>query len=101
MNAIARLKPIGVFDSGLGGLTVLQELMRLLPRESTVYLGDTARVPYGNKSPETVTRFSLENAAFLVEKGVKLLVVACNTTSAVALPGASWARCQRSCWPRR
>jgi glutamate racemase len=81
-----RDRPIGVFDSGLGGLTVLSALMARLPREHTVYLGDTARVPYGTKSPETVVRYSLQNAAFLVERGIKLLVVACNTAAATSLP---------------
>lgn len=78
-------KAIGVFDSGIGGLTVLKEIIRLFPHEDTIYLGDTARVPYGTKSAETVTRYSLEIADFLVNKGIKLLVVACNTASAVAL----------------
>ncbi len=81
--------PIGVFDSGVGGLTVLKALMAHLPHESTVYLGDTARVPYGTKSGEVVTRYSLKNAEFLLERGIKLLVVACNTASAVALPALS------------
>src|SRR5688572_28168382 len=76
---------IGVFDSGIGGLTVLQKLIEALPRENTVYLGDTARAPYGTKSVETVLRYSFENSQFLVEKGVKLLVVACNTSTAIAL----------------
>ena len=78
--------PIGVFDSGVGGLTVLQAIRERLPRESTVYLGDTARLPYGPKSPDTVRRYAREAADFLVERGVKLLVVACNTASARALP---------------
>jgi len=78
--------PIGVFDSGVGGLTVLKALMEHLPHESTVYLGDTARVPYGTKSGEVVTRYSLKNAEFLLERGIKVLVVACNTASAAALP---------------
>ncbi len=78
-------KPIGVFDSGIGGLTVLREIFRELPRENTVYLGDTARVPYGIRSEETVTRYSFENTGFLVSRGIKLLVVACNTVSAVSL----------------
>ncbi len=77
--------PIGVFDSGIGGLTVLKEIFSELPGESTVYLGDTARVPYGIRSAETVTRYSFENTAFLVARGIKLLVVACNTVSAVSL----------------
>ncbi|EPX63162.1 Glutamate racemase [Cystobacter fuscus DSM 2262] len=81
--------PIGVFDSGVGGLTVLKSLMSQLPGESTLYLGDTARVPYGTKSGEVVTRYSLKNAEFLLERGIKVLVVACNTASAVALPALS------------
>src|SRR5262245_10565412 len=79
-------RPIGVFDSGVGGLTVLRALMERLPGESTVYLGDTARVPYGTKSADVVTRYSLRNAEFLLRQDVKLLVVACNTASSVALP---------------
>jgi glutamate racemase len=79
-------RPIGVFDSGVGGLTVLRALRRRFPREAMVYLGDTARVPYGTKSAEVVTRYSLRNAAFLASRDIKLLVVACNTSSAVALP---------------
>jgi glutamate racemase len=78
-------RPIGVFDSGVGGLTVLNEISRLLPHESIVYLGDTARVPYGTKSPEAVTKFARQDSKFLIEKGVKLIVVACNTASAVSL----------------
>jgi glutamate racemase len=78
-------RPIGVFDSGIGGLTVLKALVELLPGENFVYLGDTARTPYGNKSTEVITRYSRENAEFLLAKGIKLLVVACNTSSAVAL----------------
>ena len=78
-------KAIGIFDSGVGGLTVLKEIVRALPQEDTVYLGDTARVPYGTKSPETVTRYSRQIAEFLVSRDIKLLVVACNTASAVAL----------------
>jgi glutamate racemase len=75
-----------VFDSGIGGLTVLRALIERLPQESTVYLGDTARVPYGTKSAEVVTRYSVKNAQALMEYGIKLLVVACNTASSVALP---------------
>jgi len=78
-------KPIGIFDSGVGGLTVVKEVTRHLPNESIIYLGDTARVPYGIKSPETVIKYSRQNAKFLTEQGVKLLVVACNTSSAVSL----------------
>jgi len=77
--------PIGIFDSGIGGLTVLKELMKELPLENTIYLGDTARVPYGTRSPETVMKYSLENAGFLMSKGIKLLVIACNTSSSIAL----------------
>jgi glutamate racemase len=84
MNRSSR--PIGVFDSGIGGLTVVSELMALLPKENIVYFGDTARVPYGSKSPEAVTRFSLEIAGFLQKKNIKMLVVACNTATAHALP---------------
>ncbi|HXG51613.1 MAG TPA: glutamate racemase [candidate division Zixibacteria bacterium] len=86
MNRLVdRDRPIGLFDSGIGGLTVLHEIIRALPHENTVYLGDTARAPYGPKSVETVLRYSFENTEFLIEKGVKLLVVACNTSTAVAL----------------
>ncbi|HYA27771.1 MAG TPA: glutamate racemase [Acidobacteriota bacterium] len=76
---------IGVFDSGIGGLTVLHQIIETLPEENTVYLGDTARAPYGTKSVETVLRFSFENCQFLVDKGVKMIVVACNTSTAIAL----------------
>jgi glutamate racemase len=79
-------QPIGVFDSGIGGLTVLKELLEHLPGESFIYFGDTARVPYGNKSAETVRRFSRENVNLLLERGVKMVVIACNTASAEALP---------------
>ncbi len=78
--------PIGVFDSGVGGLTVLRALLERLPDESFVYFGDTARVPYGNKSADVVERFSRENIALLRRHGVKVVVVACNTASAEALP---------------
>ena len=77
--------PIGVFDSGIGGLTVVREIMRQIPNEKIVYFGDTARVPYGNKSRETVTRFSRQIARFLQSHEVKTIVVACNTASAYAL----------------
>jgi len=77
---------IGIFDSGVGGLTVLREIARALPQEDTIYFGDTARVPYGTKSPDTVIRYAQEIAAFLIKRDIKLLVVACNTASAVALP---------------
>jgi glutamate racemase len=78
--------PIGVFDSGIGGLTVVRELMRQLPSESIIYFGDTARVPYGPKSPDTVLRYSREITTFLRSEGVKAVVVACNTATAHALP---------------
>jgi len=78
-------KAIGIFDSGVGGLTVLKEIARALPQEDTIYLGDTARVPYGTKSPETVTRYAHQITSFLVHRDIKLLVVACNTASAVSL----------------
>ena len=81
-----RESAIGVFDSGIGGLTVLQKIIETLPNENTVYLGDTARAPYGTKSVETVLRYSFENTEFLVQKGVKAVVVACNTSTAIALP---------------
>jgi glutamate racemase len=76
--------PIGIFDSGVGGLTVLQAVRQRLPQENLIYLGDTARVPYGTKSRVTVERYAVEDAAFLIEKGVKLIVVACNTASAMS-----------------
>lgn len=79
-------RPIGVFDSGIGGLTVVSALRRLLPNESIYYLGDTARVPYGGKSASTVQRYSLEIAALLLGENAKTLIVACNTASALALP---------------
>ncbi len=78
-------RPIGVFDSGVGGLTAVRELFRQLPHESVLYFGDTARLPYGNKSKETITRFSLEITNFLVRQNVKCIVVACNTASSHAL----------------
>lgn len=77
--------PIGVFDSGIGGMTIVKELMNQLPAEQIIYYGDTARVPYGNKSPETIINYSRQIADFLVNQGVKALVVACNTISAIAL----------------
>lgn len=80
-----RQRPIGIFDSGLGGLTVVKELVRRLPHESILYLGDTARVPYGTKSPDTIRRFSREAAHFLLGHDVKMIVVACNTATAHAL----------------
>jgi glutamate racemase len=80
------MKSIGVFDSGVGGLTVVKELIRQLPGEDIIYFGDTARVPYGIKSKETVIRFSIENILFLLKQDVKLICVACNTASSLALP---------------
>jgi len=77
---------VGIFDSGMGGLTVMRALMARLPRERFLYLGDTARLPYGTKSPDTVTRYSVQAASVLVKRRIKLLVVACNTASGVALP---------------
>ncbi len=77
--------PIGVFDSGIGGLTVVRQLLELLPREDIVYFGDTARVPYGNKSSEVVREYAVQDAKFLLSRGVKLIVIACNTASAVAM----------------
>ena len=78
-------RPIGVFDSGIGGLTVLKALTDAIPGEDFIYLGDTARLPYGTKSNEVIIRYSKENTEFLLAKGIKMLVVACNTSSAVAL----------------
>jgi glutamate racemase len=78
--------PIGIFDSGVGGLTVAREIHRVLPCEDLIYFGDTARVPYGTKSPSTVVRFACEDTQFLVQQNVKAVVVACNTCSAWALP---------------
>ncbi len=86
MNVLDRNLPIGIFDSGVGGLTVYRALHERLPAERYVYLGDTARVPYGTKSLSTVERYAIENARFLESRGMKLLVVACNTASALALP---------------
>jgi glutamate racemase len=78
-------RPIGVFDSGIGGLTVLKEIIKMLPHENTIYLGDTARVPYGIRSPETVIKYSFENTKFLFTRDIKLLVIACNTASSISL----------------
>lgn len=85
MNAKVSEAPIGVFDSGVGGMTVVREIMRQMPNEKIIYFGDTARVPYGNKSKETVTRFSKQIARFLQTHHVKTIVVACNTASAYAI----------------
>lgn len=77
-------RPIGIFDSGLGGLTVVREIIKVLPHEDLVYLGDTARIPYGTRSKETVVKFSFEDARFLLSKKVKCVVIACNTASSMA-----------------
>ncbi len=84
MNDASRDCPIGVFDSGIGGLTVVRELAKLMPSEHIVYFGDTARLPYGSKSNRLITRFSVENAIFLNSKNVKMIVIACNTASATS-----------------
>src|SRR5579872_208141 len=86
MNNNNAERPIGIFDSGVGGLTVLKAVRARLPREHLLYLGDTARLPYGTKGPETVARYAVQAAGHLVERGIKLLVVACNTASAAAMP---------------
>lgn len=78
--------PIGIFDSGIGGLTVARQIHKVLPNENLIYLGDTARVPYGTKSPSTVVRFACEDTQFLLQQNVKAIVVACNTVSAWAIP---------------
>ena len=81
--------PIGVFDSGLGGLTVLKEIMKILPNENIIYFGDTARVPYGPRSKETVTKYTFQAINFLIFKGVKAIVIACNTATARCLKEAN------------
>src|SRR5574344_1758995 len=78
-------RAIGIFDSGIGGLTVAKEIMEYMPNEDIVYFGDTARVPYGNKSPETIQKFSMQIANFLLEKNIKILVIACNTATSFSL----------------
>lgn len=82
--------PIGIFDSGIGGLTVVKEIKQLLPYENIIYLGDTARVPYGTKSSKTVITYSQSNTKFLLSRGIKILVIACNTASAVAVQSLRW-----------
>lgn len=82
-------RPIGVFDSGVGGLTVLKALRELLPSEDFLYLGDTARLPYGNKSPATIARYAFECALFLMRRGIKMLVVACNSATSHSVPELS------------
>ena len=79
------LQPVGVFDSGVGGLTVLRELRARMPHENFIYLGDTARLPYGTKSRESIERYALQAAKLLTDEGIKCLVVACNTASAIAI----------------
>ncbi|MBL8180682.1 MAG: glutamate racemase [Blastocatellia bacterium] len=86
MSVAGNNLPIGIFDSGVGGLTVYRALHNKLPNEHFIYLGDTARVPYGTKSLATVERYAVENSVFLASRGIKMLVVACNTASALALP---------------
>ena len=84
MSNANRTAPVGVFDSGVGGLTVAREIMRQLPRENMVYFGDTARVPYGSKSRNNIIRYSRQIIRFLRTKDVKAIVIACNTASALA-----------------
>ena len=86
MLAAVNAAPLGIFDSGVGGLTVVRAVQELLPAEDILYLGDTARLPYGSKSPETIRHFADEDVRFLIGKGVKAIVVACNTATAHALP---------------
>src|ERR671938_71608 len=83
-SAITQDSPIGIFDSGVGGLTVFRALERRVPNESLIYLGDTARVPYGTRSPETVERYAIEDAGFIRSTNIKVIVIACNTVSALA-----------------
>ncbi len=85
MNFMEKERPIGVFDSGIGGLTVVKRIISMLPQENIIYFGDTARVPYGSKSNATVIEYAMQDARFLINKGVKAIVVACNTVSSVAL----------------
>jgi glutamate racemase len=80
-----KTSPIGIFDSGIGGLTVAKRIISMLPNENVIYFGDTARVPYGTKSNETVIEYSLQDAQFLINKNVKLIIVACNTASSIAI----------------
>jgi len=86
LNHTDKQRPIGVFDSGIGGLTVVKRLATTLPDESIIYFGDTARVPYGSKSNSTVIEYSIQNTKFLLQKNIKALVVACNTASSIAIP---------------
>lgn len=89
MTSPSRNQPIGIFDSGMGGLTVMKAMSALLPNEALVYLGDTARLPYGSKSPETVKRYAVQCARALMRFDIKMLVIACNTASATALDDLS------------
>jgi glutamate racemase len=82
---ILNKRPIGIFDSGVGGLTVFKEIRKQFPKEDIVYFGDTARVPYGHKSYTTISAYSIQNARFLLQRGAKIIVIACNTSSSVAL----------------
>jgi glutamate racemase len=86
VNITDKQKPIGVFDSGIGGLTVVKRLASTLPNENIIYFGDTARVPYGSKSNSTVIEYSIQNTRFLLQKNVKAVIVACNTASSIAIP---------------
>ncbi len=79
-------QPIGIFDSGVGGLTVFRAIRQAFPHQDLIYFGDTARVPYGPKSPSTIIEYSVQNARFLLQQGIKTLIVACNTSSSVAIP---------------
>lgn len=85
MTLIRNTRAIGMFDSGIGGLTVMKQLTKLMPHEHVVYFGDTARVPYGNKSRDTIIRYSIENTIFLMQQDIKALVIACNTASSYAV----------------
>ena len=85
MNFMNNSNPIGIFDSGVGGLTVVKKIVSLLPNENIIYFGDTARVPYGTKSNDTVIEYAFQDAKFLLNKNVKIIVVACNTASSIAL----------------
>lgn len=84
-NSIERMRPIGIFDSGFGGLTAMRQIIELLPQENVIYFGDTARLPYGNKSPTAISTYCLENASFLDRMQIKVLVVACHTACTAAL----------------
>src|SRR6188474_1793767 len=100
-EAEKRSRPIGVFDSGIGGLTVVSALRKVLPNETIYYLGDTARVPYGGKSAATVERYSLEITEMLLAENCKTIIVACNTPSALALPRLGHSHPGNRCYPAR